>query len=271
MKGFDFFFEEGDFYQDSDLSIINVGLSHNEPGFTFGHDWRTYYILHYVVSGSGIYTVNNSTYTLNKQNCFLVPPNTPVIYKADDKDPWTCYWVGFKGNKAKKYIERVFGKDKFTYNFDHDISYITSYFESMFQEVSNEHYSPLIIEGLCYQIFGNLIKEKSNYKTKKTKLNKFKEIDRIMHSTVRNNYQIQDISNAVSLSCSQIYRIIKRETGLSPHEYLDKLKIEKAINFIESTDLSYKEISLLLGYQYESHFYNTFKKVTGKKPSDYRI
>lgn len=110
MKGFDFFFEDGDFYKDSDLSVINVGLSHNEPGFTFGHDWRTYYILHYVVSGSGIYTVNNSTYTLNKQNCFLVPPNTPVIYKADDKDPWTCYWVGFKGNKAKKYIERVLGK-----------------------------------------------------------------------------------------------------------------------------------------------------------------
>ena len=89
-------------------------------------------------------------------------------------------------------------------------------------------------------------------------------------NNIRLPIQVQDIADDQNLSTSQVYRIFKNNCGLSPHQYIDKAKIEKACEFIRDTNLSYQEISFLVGYEYISHFFKVFKKVTGCTPSTYK-
>jgi len=53
-------------------------------------------------------------------------------------------------------------------------------------------------------------------------------------------------------------------------EYIRKLRIEKALQLLESTTYSLSEIAYLTGFSDQSHFTRIFKKRMGQNPSDYR-
>ena len=129
----DFFLEEKDMAQDLDIVIKNVGFSRNSAGYTYGYDWREYYIFHYIVSGSGIYQVNGRTYHLHDKDGFLVPPRTTVIYQADKEYPWSVYWIGFSGRKAEYFLKRMnLHEDSLTFHYDKD-DCLLSHMETMFK------------------------------------------------------------------------------------------------------------------------------------------
>ncbi len=104
---YDFYLDLDSVPKELDIRIINIGFSHNQPNYSYGYDRREYFILHYIISGCGTYTVNKETYDLKENDGFIVPPDTTVIYRADMKDPWTVYWVGFHGTKAEYYLSRI--------------------------------------------------------------------------------------------------------------------------------------------------------------------
>ena len=79
------------------LSVYNVGNQKCTPGYEWGPGIRDHYLIHYVSSGKGTYTVHGITYELEAGDAFLVRPNTEISYRADNKEPWTYYWVGFAG------------------------------------------------------------------------------------------------------------------------------------------------------------------------------
>ncbi len=58
--------------------------------------------------------------------------------------------------------------------------------------------------------------------------------------------------------------------NLSFGEYIRKLRIEKAINLIDTTAYSLTEIAYLTGFSDQSHFNRIFKKQTGQNPSAYK-
>ena len=64
-------------------------------------------------------------------------------------------------------------------------------------------------------------------------------------------------------------RLFKRETGLSPHEFLIRCRIEKAKECL-SQGKPLIETAIETGFFDQSHFYRHFKRVTGQSPSSYR-
>ena len=41
--------------------------------------------------------MNDERYEIKSNQCFILPVNVPHSYGADDTDPWTIYWIHFKG------------------------------------------------------------------------------------------------------------------------------------------------------------------------------
>lgn len=265
----DFFLENKDFNQTLDIVIKNVGFSRNSAGYTYGYDWREYYIFHYIVSGSGIYTVNKHTYQLHAKDGFLVPPRTTVIYQADEEDPWSVYWIGFSGKKAEYFFARMgFHDEQLTFHYDKDDVLLT-YMEAMFKEVRYPQRAQETLLGHFYQVASCII----NYKDEDSNpisQNYITIATRFIEHNFRIPLRVQDLAEQCSISPSQLYRCFMKELGLSPHQYIEKLKMEKAVEFIKNTDMPYKEIAYLLGYEYESHFFKVFKRTLGTGPSAFR-
>ena len=52
--------------------------------------------------------------------------------------------------------------------------------------------------------------------------------------------------------------------------YLTRLRIQKAQQLMDTTDLKMYEISEQVGYHNTEHFNRTFKKMLGVSPGDYK-
>lgn len=51
--------------------------------------------------------MNDERYEIKSNQCFILPANVPHSYGADDTDPWTIYWIHFKGDLAEYYALRL--------------------------------------------------------------------------------------------------------------------------------------------------------------------
>lgn len=78
------------------------------------------------------------------------------------------------------------------------------------------------------------------------------------------------VSEAVFLSPSYFSALFSEYTGIGFAEYLAKVRVEKAKEFLERLDLNVTEIAWKAGYEDPNYFSQVFKKTTGLRPSEYR-
>lgn len=77
---------------------------------------------------------------------------------------------------------------------------------------------------------------------------------------------------AQTLQVSPVYlsRMIKQELGMSFVSLVTNMRIKKAIQLLNSTDLPIVEIAEQVGYDTQHYFSTTFKKAMGVSPINYR-
>ncbi len=103
---------------------------------------------------------------------------------------------------------------------------------------------------------------------------KQKELVNLSEEYIRNYYErnigLSDISGYVFLSPSYFTRIFKRQTGQTPINYLINLRIDRAKELLSESDEKASDIALSVGFSNQQRFNETFKKITGMTPIEYR-
>jgi hypothetical protein len=100
-----------------------------------------------------------------------------------------------------------------------------------------------------------------------------KELKEMIQDQMDTNMSLslQQVSHELEINPAYLSReFSKYFDNLSFGDYIRKLRIEKAITLIESTDYSLTEIAYLTGFSDQSHFNRIFKKQTGQNPSLYK-
>ena len=69
---------------------------------------------------------------------------------------------------------------------------------------------------------------------------------------------------------SYFSRIFKEKFDMSLTEYINRRRIDTAIELLRSSKLSVDDISFKVGFCDRSTFYHVFSRITGKTPTDYR-
>jgi two-component system response regulator YesN len=64
--------------------------------------------------------------------------------------------------------------------------------------------------------------------------------------------------------------VFKEKFGMSFVEYVNRKRLERAVELLTQTTISVDEISTRVGYTNRGHFYRVFSKYIGGQPSDYR-
>jgi AraC family transcriptional regulator of arabinose operon len=78
---------------------------------------------------------------------------------------------------------------------------------------------------------------------------------------------IAALAARVNLSPSRFRHLFRRQTGIGPALYLQRLRLRRARLLIERTFLSVKEVMGLVGYSDPSHFSRDFRRFHGVSPS----
>ncbi|MBM7565922.1 helix-turn-helix domain-containing protein [Paenibacillus sacheonensis] len=77
------------------------------------------------------------------------------------------------------------------------------------------------------------------------------------------------IADKLNLSSKSVSKLFSTRMNMSVADYLNELRLNKAVEWLESTSLSIKEILLKIGIENESYFYKLFKKKFGATPKEY--
>lgn len=80
----------------------------------------------------------------------------------------------------------------------------------------------------------------------------------------------ETLGRAVNMSASRLRHLFKAETGLTPGQYLKRVRFEAGRELLGTTFLSVKQITNRVGIKDESYFSREFRKIYGMAPGSYR-
>lgn len=232
------------------------------------------HILIYCTEGKGWVESGTLRLKVSKDQYFFIPAKMPHCYGANNNDPWTIYWIHFKGN-----LSDIFVKDEITItsigesnNFLRNDRRIRL-FEELYQNLSMG-YSQENLEyaSIClWYLLGAF-----TYLPQFERIRSVQQHDIIeksilyMHDHIEDTINLNEIAEFCGYSVSHFSMIFKKKTSRSPIEYFSNLKIQRASQMLDFTDMPVNEIAEKLSFEDPFYFSRVFKKLMGLSPTEYR-
>jgi hypothetical protein len=125
-------------------------------------------------------------------------------------------------------------------------------------------------ENMLHEVYEKFLKMQQNRKKIPVWVNELKAIIQDQVDTQVTS-DLKKISGDLELNPAYLSReFSKYFENMNFGEYIRKLRIDKAITLIESSNYSLTKIAYLTGFSDQSHFTRVFKQHTGRNPSSYR-
>lgn len=91
-----------------------------------------------------------------------------------------------------------------------------------------------------------------------------------VETNLANSISSSEIAAATGLTRMHFAAQFKAATGLRPHEYLLRRRVERAQEMLVQTDMSVVDVALSVGFQSQSHFTVVFNRFVGRPPHAWR-
>lgn len=261
-----------------DLYLCYCGIEECSRGHSFGPAVRKEYLIHYILSGRGIYQIHGKTYEVGQGEFFLIPPDETTFYRADTEEPWRYIWIGFQGMKAPMYMEylhldgeeRVVGKCSQKEKLKHLV-------EEMLRARALTFADELHREGLLYEFMAALAQDAEDAKedTKATQEEYPKQIyvEHMLHYIERHLDQkilILEMAKEIGLSRNYLSNCFKSVMHETLKDYLTRVRMEKAERLLTTTTDTIGEVAAAVGYEDALAFSKVFHKKYHVSPRAYR-
>lgn len=209
-------------------------------------------------------------------HCTAISPEVP--HEEEKKDSFTRYIALFI---SEEYYEDIYyeytGELPKTYDLKNFLvtGEIIMYVKAFIKEIeSNIKFNHIILDSLSAIITNMLVRNiiGLNEENDVEYFTDQYEVEKVL-AYIQQYYGqkilTSDLASIVGMSGSNFNRTFKKTLGITPMEYLIKIRIEKSKKLLKS-DISITEISLSCGFSSTSHFSTSFSKHNGMTPSEYR-
>lgn len=237
---------------------LSFGQEHCLPHHFFGPGVRSYWLLHYIVSGKGVFSVRDKTYRLSAGSCFVIRPFEKVFYQADESQPWHYIWIGFETESAPELL-----------NCDVlNVPGIGSIFSSIMDAQDKNEGRNEFLSAKLWELM-SLLSESDTPRIPKTKT--FAEQAKTCIQTkYMTGITVSEIAKTLNLERSYFSTVFKNSVGVSPQEYLNNYRLEKASELLLTGNMSVTDIAFSTGYSGVINFSRMFKRRYGLSPTEYR-
>jgi AraC family transcriptional regulator len=91
-----------------------------------------------------------------------------------------------------------------------------------------------------------------------------------MHDRIEDQVPLSELAALAGMSPHHFIRAFRQSTGLTPHQYFIRCRIERAKILLKEATLSILDVSVQVGFHTQSHFAMHFRRLTGVTPKAYR-
>jgi AraC-like DNA-binding protein len=92
----------------------------------------------------------------------------------------------------------------------------------------------------------------------------------LFRSRLSQGISLRHAAEACRLSVSQFARSFKISTGIPPHRWIMRLRLEKAQELLEHSSMPLVEVAVVCGFTDQSHLSRVFMQATGTSPGSWR-
>jgi AraC family transcriptional regulator len=133
--------------------------------------------------------------------------------------------------------------------------------------------APLYIDCVSIAIVARLLSDRQNNMNNQSGLAtwRLKRTIDYIEAHLGEPISLADMAAAAGLTRMHFAAQFKTSTGLRPHEYLLRRRIERAQEMLLMAELAIVEIALSVGFQTQSHFTTTFVRFVGQTPRAWRL
>lgn len=246
----------------SDINPEVCGKEECEAGHSYGPAVRSYYLLHFVVSGKGRFKTFGGEYALQKNDMFIIRPYDVTSYEADRGDPWTYIWIGFS---SKLHLPSALGTKDVIY-----APFLLDVFEKCVNAEDISQNGRGYEAFLCSKIW-ELISKLNEREGRSGEIGEgyIRSALNVMESEYSQGITAQEIAERLHLNRSYFSELFKNVMGRSPGNYLLSLRMEKAAELLCNMGLGVSVTANSVGYSDVFTFSRAFKNYYGLSPTDY--
>lgn len=224
-----------------------------------------YYLMH-VTAGSLRIKMQDRWIPVRAGDTIVFPPSYPYAYTYDGGEPLGYLWVHFTGSAAKFYLDEMgISPLPFVRHSSRECR-ATLNFRAMFDTFPEEDALRTHDLAACLLQILTEISRSFGKGEKNPILRSLRYIDASYTEDIR----IPVLAAMENLSNSRYSVIFKRHTGMSPCAYIIDLRMKHACELLRTTDMSVKQIGILVGYDDPLFFSKLFKNKIGISPTEYR-
>ncbi|MBO5353830.1 MAG: helix-turn-helix transcriptional regulator [Lachnospiraceae bacterium] len=261
--------------------LHSIGLHELQPQVVKpeGHTYDQFF---YSTKGNGILILDGKKYDIPAGDGFFLPAHTPHEYYPKDS-VWDIRWMEARGDRLSQLYEKL-GLHAGVYHL-WNLTGLEIQMNKMREELLNDeqfgiYYASSHVQEYIMEFAkqSGTLKHKmqpqnssGSSKDKKKVYNKHMNLlaDYVDHHFM-NQITETELCNLLNITPQHLGRITRSCCGMTPIEYINHIRIEKARSYLGFTNVNACDIARYCGFQNNNYFWKLFKKQTGLTPGEYR-
>jgi AraC-like DNA-binding protein len=270
-----------------------IKFAEMEPYYCMDHTfhWHNYLEISYVKQGNGRYYIGNEVYDIGPGDIMVINNIEPHYMEVLPPETMIQPVIKFDGRLVSdgvsqlfdsQYLEPFFERGS---NFSNKIDRNTEVGKKIFTlltEIESEYRSKnygyqLMIKSKLLSIFTYLVryyqdevKSSTSLAQKNKKLEQLQIVFEYVSSHLDELLKLEELAALVYMTPSYFCTFFKKSTGMTPTQYIHKVRVARAIQQLKTTSKGVYEIAIECGFNNLANFNRTFKGVTGQTPSAVR-
>ncbi len=253
------------------LAIVFGGFEKCAPDFEIKRTTYPYYVLEIPLRGKCHLEIDGSEYLLKKGSLGSFTPGVPHNYLCDPDNPMEHIFIVFTGSEAKGLLEQsgLGAGSVIPMARPGESQYLA---EAILKKgMEKTEYSQQLCCGylrvLLLEQAADIVNSGSSVSGS---LETFRECRKYIDDHFSSISSPSQVADVCGINVRYISRLFKRFGDVTPHEYIMRLKLNKAASILLTSSLPISKVTQIVGFEDQFHFSRNFKKFHGLSPRQYR-
>lgn len=225
----------------------------------------------YIPSGGGRFTDDSgNTATVLPGAIMLLPPGMPHAYSPLPDTGWEEFWVGFKGSYPNWLAkEHAFSWTRPLLSLGVSPELLGDFRQLCLQTTQGANGDrPMQLGGIVNRLIGRLLimQNRPAQVANEREALAVEKVKSFLDAHLFDDADMRRLPGIAGLKYGDLSQAFKRYTGMTPHQYYTKKKLEKAVLLLRAGK-SVKVVSYELGFDCPYYFSRLFSKKMGYAPS----
>ena len=237
----------------NDLNPVVAGCCSVGPGHTQHLGKNTsYFLIHYVCKGGGIYYIHDQSYPIKEGDCYMTPLGATATFVGDPISPLELEWVGFAGQLS------------------HDFALLPPVFSVPEHPFPHNKLTQVPLPMLAVGLAGDLFHLYYNLLgSSKKNLNYVEYICDYVRAHYMEKISVEAFARQFGIDRRHMSAQFKKKTGYSVQEFITRVRIDKSMSYL-AQGYSRKQVAVLCGFGDDHNFYKVFKRYQKMNPTDWK-